>query len=172
MLVGKDTPALNDTNGGHFLVDNFSITEQDVKKSVVDGVPSIDFSERVYQLLEKEMSTYVVLKMLGQNPGITTKMLENGYFLAKFQSTADYDMILSQGPWILLEIEGMVGKVTKLDFNTNSKTRETKEKEEMIDKTFASSLMVGDGEYGPWMLVERRSRRSNFDKIKKENNSK
>ncbi|MBA0867580.1 hypothetical protein Goshw_001576, partial [Gossypium schwendimanii] len=46
MLPGKDTP--------------------DVKKSVVDGVPSIDLSERVYQLLEKEMSTSMVLKMLGK----------------------------------------------------------------------------------------------------------
>ncbi|KAH1106534.1 hypothetical protein J1N35_010302 [Gossypium stocksii] len=26
MLVGKDTPALNDTNGGHFLVNKFSLT--------------------------------------------------------------------------------------------------------------------------------------------------
>ncbi|KAH1072667.1 hypothetical protein J1N35_024995 [Gossypium stocksii] len=65
MLVGKDTPAVNDINGGHFLVDNFSLTEQDIKKSVVDGIPSIDFSERVYKLLEKDMSTSMVLKMLG-----------------------------------------------------------------------------------------------------------
>ncbi|MBA0810630.1 hypothetical protein Gohar_002602 [Gossypium harknessii] len=112
MLAGKDTPVQNNTNSGHFFVDNFSLTEQDVKKSVVDGVPSIDFSERVYHLLEKEMSTSVVLKMFGRNLGITTlhnrlygtwkpsKLfqlmdIENGYFLAKFQSGDDYDKILS-----------------------------------------------------------------------------
>ncbi|KAK5776932.1 hypothetical protein PVK06_044897 [Gossypium arboreum] len=103
---------------GHFFVDNFSLTEQEVKKSFVDDVPSIDFSERVYQLLEKEMSTSVVLKMLGRNLGITTLHnrlygiwrpskpfqlmdIENGYFIAKFQSTDDYDKILSQGPWVI-----------------------------------------------------------------------
>ncbi|KAH1091413.1 hypothetical protein J1N35_018670 [Gossypium stocksii] len=75
MLLGKDTSALHDTNGGHFLVDNFSFSEGDVKKSIVDGVPSIEFSERVYQLLENEMSTSVVLKMLGRNLGI--KILHN-----------------------------------------------------------------------------------------------
>ncbi|KAH1106533.1 hypothetical protein J1N35_010301 [Gossypium stocksii] len=64
------------------------------------------------------MSTSVVLKMLGQNLGIKTLHnrlywiwkpskpfqlmdIENGYFLVKFQSTVDYDMILSQGPWII-----------------------------------------------------------------------
>ncbi|MBA0702071.1 hypothetical protein Goari_020423 [Gossypium aridum] len=96
----------------------FSLTEQDVKKSFVDGVPSIDFSERVYQLLEKEMSTSVVLKMLGRNLGITTLQnrlygiwrlskpfqlmdIENVYFLAKFQNTEDYVKILSQATWVI-----------------------------------------------------------------------
>ncbi|MBA0568324.1 hypothetical protein Golob_005827 [Gossypium lobatum] len=129
MLAGKDTP--------------------DVKKSVVDGVLSIDFSERVYQHLEKEMSTSVVLKMLGRKLRITTlhtrlygtwkpsKLfqlmdIENGYFLAKFQSTYDYDKILSQGPWVIFghyltvqpwTIDFNPSKVTKLDFKTDSKAR-------------------------------------------------
>ncbi|KAH1048234.1 hypothetical protein J1N35_039018 [Gossypium stocksii] len=183
MLVGKEITTKNVSDNGHFLVDNFSLTEQDVKKWFVDGVLSIDFSDRVYKLLEKEMSTPVVLKMLGWNLEITTLHnrlygvwkpskpfqlmdVENDYFLVKFQSTVDYDKVLSQGPWvifghyltdqpwiinfnpnlpypnmvlswirfpglpshlyqkqILLEIGGMVGKVTKLDFNTDSKAR-------------------------------------------------
>ncbi|KAH1123279.1 hypothetical protein J1N35_006439 [Gossypium stocksii] len=71
MLVGKENPVKNVSDDGHFLADNFSLTEQDVKKSFVYGVPSIDFSGRIYKLLEKEMSTAVVLKMLGRNLGIT-----------------------------------------------------------------------------------------------------
>ncbi|KAH1107798.1 hypothetical protein J1N35_011566 [Gossypium stocksii] len=121
MLVGKDSPGVNDSNGGHLLVDNFFHSEQDIKKSVVDGIPSIDFSERVYKLLENEMSTSVVLKMLGRNLGITTLHnrlygiwkpsmpfqlmdIEKGYFLTKFQSPADYDMVLSQGLGFFLVI--------------------------------------------------------------------
>ncbi|KAH1121278.1 hypothetical protein J1N35_004438 [Gossypium stocksii] len=92
--------------------------------------------------------------------------IKNGYFLAKFQNSGDYDKILSQGPWvifghyltiqlwsinfnpnlpypnlvqtwirfpglsshlykrqILMEIGGLIGKVTKLDFNTDSRAR-------------------------------------------------
>ncbi|MBA0771169.1 hypothetical protein Gotri_019681, partial [Gossypium trilobum] len=118
MLVGKETFDQINKSDGQYFADNFSLTEQDVKKSFVDGVPSTDFSERVYQLLEKKMSTSVVLKMLGRNLGITTLQnrlygiwrpskpfqlmdIENGYFLAKFQSTEDYDKILSQGPWVI-----------------------------------------------------------------------
>ncbi|KAH1031252.1 hypothetical protein J1N35_043426 [Gossypium stocksii] len=44
--------------------DGFLLSDQDVKKSLVDGVPSIDFSDRVFQILEKEMSTSIILKML------------------------------------------------------------------------------------------------------------
>ncbi|KAH1072668.1 hypothetical protein J1N35_024996 [Gossypium stocksii] len=127
-----------------------------------------------------------------------------------------------------MEIGGMVGKVSKLDFNTDSKDRgryarmvvfvdlgrpliskilindnpqrieyenllvvcfkcgcyghisencsvatiseETKEKGELIDKTTTSSVVAGEGEYGPWMLVEKRSRRENPDEFKKGNN--
>ncbi|MBA0687589.1 hypothetical protein Goari_015111, partial [Gossypium aridum] len=72
MLVGKETFDQINKSDGQYFADNFSLTEQGVKKSFVDGVPSIDFSERVYQLLEKKTSTSVVLKMLGRNLGITT----------------------------------------------------------------------------------------------------
>ncbi|KAK5771958.1 hypothetical protein PVK06_048214 [Gossypium arboreum] len=72
MLVGKETLDLTNKNDGQHFVDSFALIEQDVKKYFIDGVPSIDFSERVHQLLKKEMSTSVVLKMLGRNLGITT----------------------------------------------------------------------------------------------------
>ncbi|KAH1056512.1 hypothetical protein J1N35_034577 [Gossypium stocksii] len=119
----------------------------------------------------------------------------------------------------------MVGKVTKLDFNTDSKAQghytcmgvydnlgrpliskilingspqrieyenlpivcfkcgcyghikenypvstissESKEKGETMEQTSSHFATVGDEEYGPWMLVERRSRRNTLDRIKK-----
>ncbi|MBA0662026.1 hypothetical protein Goklo_006228 [Gossypium klotzschianum] len=187
MVVEDSNTKKNNTNNGHFLVDNFSFTGQDVKKLVVDGVPSIDFSERVYQLLEKEMSTSVVLKMLGRTLGITT--LHNRLYGAWKPSKL----------FQLMDIEN--GKVTKLDFNTDSKARgryarmeiyvnlgrplvskilinaslkelKMKEKGEMLEQNLSTSVVVGDGDYGPWMLVERRSRRDTLDDIKKGNNSK
>ncbi|MBA0560221.1 hypothetical protein Golob_017134, partial [Gossypium lobatum] len=117
-----------------------------------------------------------------------------------------------------MEIRGMVGKVTKLDFYTDSGARgryarvevyvnllrpliskilingspqrieydnlpvvcfkcgcyghikencqsvtycsEVKEKGETLEQTSSTSMVAEDGDYGPWMLVERKSRRS------------
>ncbi|MBA0771648.1 hypothetical protein Gotri_007137 [Gossypium trilobum] len=153
------------------------------KFSLLEGIPAIEFSDRVHKLLVKDMSTSVALKLLGRNidfAALQNKVyglwrpsqpfqlmdIENGYFLAKFQNSDDYEMVLSQVPWlifkqyltvqpwtidfnpahpypstvlawirfpglssylykkeVLWKFGGMVGKVTKLDFNTNSETR-------------------------------------------------
>ncbi|KAK5785849.1 hypothetical protein PVK06_040470 [Gossypium arboreum] len=180
------------------------------------------------------MSTSVVLKMLGRNLGITTlhnklygiwKLfkpfqlmdIENGYFLAKFQSTNDYDKILSQGPWvifgyyltiqpwridfnpslpypnlvltwirfpdlpshlyqkqILIEIRGMCGcyRHSKENYPVVINSSVTEEKGEKSEQTIATSEVAEDGESGPWMLVELRSRRGTLDGNKKGNNLK
>lgn len=41
------------------------LLEGDVKKSVVNGIPSIEFSERICQLLIKDMKTTMILKLMG-----------------------------------------------------------------------------------------------------------
>ncbi|KAH1066052.1 hypothetical protein J1N35_031039 [Gossypium stocksii] len=129
------------------------------------------------------MEQTIVIKLLGRNIGygaLNTRIsslwnpsmpfhlmdIENGYFLAKFQSPDDYAKVLLQGPWmiygqyltvqpwtkdfspsqaypsmvlawirrpgllvflykrrILEEIGGIIGKVVRLDFNTDSRTR-------------------------------------------------
>ncbi|KAG8471843.1 hypothetical protein CXB51_036510 [Gossypium anomalum] len=54
---------------------------------------------------------------------------ENGYFLAKFKNSDDYKRALCQGPWhmykrqVLQEIGKTIGKVAKLDFNTDNRVR-------------------------------------------------
>ncbi|MBA0780285.1 hypothetical protein Gotri_004403 [Gossypium trilobum] len=93
--------------------EDFSLTEGDVKKSVINGIPSIEVSERVHQLLEKEMSTSVVLKLLGRNIGFTA--LQNRLFPGLPSHLYKKE--------ILWDIGGLVGKVTKLDFNTDSRAR-------------------------------------------------
>ncbi|KAK5803048.1 hypothetical protein PVK06_030688 [Gossypium arboreum] len=72
-----DASILDDSSTKKFRFKDLNVSSDDVmvvdvKKYFIDGVPSIDFSERVYQLLEKEMSTSVILKMLGKNLGIST----------------------------------------------------------------------------------------------------
>ncbi|KAK5774661.1 hypothetical protein PVK06_042517 [Gossypium arboreum] len=182
-MLSTSSASFANGNGEDISIVEDSNTKKDVKKSIADGVPSIDFSDRVYQILEKEMSTLIILKILGRNIGISTLQnklygiwrpskpfqlmnIENGYFLAKFQNSIDYDKVLSQGPWvifdyyltvqpwsidfnsnlhypnliqtwirfprppshlykrqILMEIGSLIGKITKLDINTDSRAR-------------------------------------------------
>ncbi|MBA0688322.1 hypothetical protein Goari_006121, partial [Gossypium aridum] len=90
----------------------FSLLEGDVKKSVVNGIPLIEFSKRIHQLLVNEMSISVVFKLLGINIGFVALQnklygigrpskpfqlmdIENGYFLAKFQMISYPNKVLT-----------------------------------------------------------------------------
>ncbi|MBA0696591.1 hypothetical protein Goari_003133, partial [Gossypium aridum] len=221
LLMGNKIIEQKVDSGSKQSEEDFSLTEGDVKKWVINGIPSIEVSERYgiwrpskpFQLMD----------------------IENGYFLAKFQSPEDYEKILSLGPWlifgqylivqpwtidfnpelpypntvltwirfpglpshlykkeILWDIGGMVGKVTKLDFNTDSRARGRYARMEVyvnLGKPLISKLLIngnmqrveyeslpvvmdssavklqentvaGNGDFGPWMLVERRTRRA------------
>ncbi|MBA0791045.1 hypothetical protein Gohar_015647 [Gossypium harknessii] len=153
LVLGKSSLELNEVSGDHFVDGGFLLIEGDVKKSVANGIPFIDFSEREHQLLVKEMSTSVVLKLLGRNIGFVALQdilygiwrpskpfqlmdIENVQpWTVDFDSASPYpNTILT---WIrfprlpsylyknevLWEIRGMVSKVTKLDFNIDSKVR-------------------------------------------------
>ncbi|PPD85295.1 hypothetical protein GOBAR_DD17775 [Gossypium barbadense] len=181
MLVGqssKDT--FNDSEGK----DNLDILDGGIQKLIVNGVPSISFSDRIHKILIQGMENTVILKLLSRNIGFSVLQnklynlwrpsvplhmmdIENGYFLVKFQNKLDCERALPQGPWIIFgqyltvqtwtlafdptqaypsvvmawirflglpgylynhkiitEIGEMVGKVVKLDMNTDSRTRE------------------------------------------------
>lgn len=92
--------------------------EGNIHISIVNGIPTIDFSERIQKILFKEMELTIVLKLLKRNIGYgafnnqmsslwnPTKPfhlmdIENGYCLAKFQSIDDYTKVLLQGPWLI-----------------------------------------------------------------------
>ncbi|MBA0732721.1 hypothetical protein Gogos_016793 [Gossypium gossypioides] len=98
--------------------DDFKLFKGDVTRSVVNGIPSIEFFDRVYQLLIKDMDTTMVLTLLRLNieyvalqsrtynlwrPSMPFQLMEieNGYFLAKFQNKEDFDKVLSQGLWVI-----------------------------------------------------------------------
>ncbi|PPR97085.1 hypothetical protein GOBAR_AA23581 [Gossypium barbadense] len=98
--------------------EDLEFLEGNIHRSIVNGIPGINFSERIQQILFKEMELTVVLKLHGRNIGngaLSNRIsslwspskpfhlmdIENGYFLAKFQSTDDYAKVLSQGPWLI-----------------------------------------------------------------------
>ncbi|MBA0581362.1 hypothetical protein Gorai_023543, partial [Gossypium raimondii] len=102
--------------------------EGDVKKSMVNDIPTIEFSERIQQIIFKGMETTIVLKLLGQNIGYATL----------------FNRINSL--WrIPEEVGGLVGKVVKFDLNNDSKTRGCFAKMVVfvdLDKPLVSQVMV------------------------------
>lgn len=45
---------------------DFILHEDDVRKFVADGVPTIDFSERIYGFIDESMSKTLIVKLLGR----------------------------------------------------------------------------------------------------------
>ncbi|MBA0729545.1 hypothetical protein Golax_025593 [Gossypium laxum] len=88
--------------------DDFEILEGDVTRSIVNKIPSIQFSNRVHQLLIKDMDTMM-----------------------------DYEKVLSQGPWVIYRqyltvqlwtidfrpSQPYPSIVVKLDYNIDNRTR-------------------------------------------------
>ncbi|KAG8473461.1 hypothetical protein CXB51_035768 [Gossypium anomalum] len=98
--------------------EDFEFLEGDVKKTIFNGIPAIEFSNRIQQILFKDMETMMVLKWLGRyigydalynwtnslwRPSKPFHLMDNvnGYFLAKLQCVEDYNTALSQEPWTI-----------------------------------------------------------------------
>ncbi|MBA0736910.1 hypothetical protein Gogos_010398 [Gossypium gossypioides] len=121
--------------------------EEDIMRSIVNGMSVIDFFERIQQILVKDMVNMVVVKLLGWNieyatlhnkifslwsPSYPFQLMDvkNGYFLIKFHSREDYDMVFTQvcrdsstSGEFWRKITALVGKVAKLDFKTDNELR-------------------------------------------------
>ncbi|KAH1090968.1 hypothetical protein J1N35_018225 [Gossypium stocksii] len=100
-----------------YVDEEIEFLDGDIHRSIVNGIPAIDFLEMI-QILYKEMELTVVVKLLGRNIGYAALNnrirslwnpskpfhlmdIENGYYLAKFQYVADYNKVFSQGPWLI-----------------------------------------------------------------------
>ncbi|MBA0747780.1 hypothetical protein Gogos_004666 [Gossypium gossypioides] len=120
--------------------ENFDFLEGDVKKTMVNGIPAIEFSERIQQILFKDMKTTLCIKDYNKALSQGSWIIHGQYLIVQpwtkfFNPKKPYpSMVLA---WIRLpelpgimykrrileEVGGLVGKVVKLDLNTNSKTR-------------------------------------------------
>ncbi|KAH1129461.1 hypothetical protein J1N35_000839 [Gossypium stocksii] len=114
-LVGKSD---KEDHNNSVDLDAFDFIEGDIQKTVVNGVPSITFFDRIHQILLQGMENTVVIKFLGRNIGFSVLQnkiynmwrplgtihmmgIENGYFLVKFQNKRDCEKALAEGPWII-----------------------------------------------------------------------
>ncbi|MBA0880033.1 hypothetical protein Goshw_026815 [Gossypium schwendimanii] len=168
MLLGEGS---HDQRGGKSIDisnedEEFDLLDGDIEKSTVDGISSIDFLDRVNKILIKHMATSVYLTVQPWS--------------IDFNPTKPYPSVVMTWIWflgllghmykkkILWEIGEMVGKVAKLDLNTDNKVRGSCGKVEeslaaLVErnnlsekKLLDSATAVETDLFGPWMLVERR----------------
>ncbi|MBA0590450.1 hypothetical protein Gorai_019155, partial [Gossypium raimondii] len=99
---------------------DLEFVERDIKKLDINGIPSIDFSEKVNQLLVKDMAlTYLTVQPWSTNFDPAKPYLSLVKFWIRLRSLPGHLY-----NWkILLEIGELVGKVVRLDFNTDNKAR-------------------------------------------------
>ncbi|KAL4326023.1 hypothetical protein GQ457_11G031720 [Hibiscus cannabinus] len=98
--------------------DDFDLHDDDIQTGESEGIPFINFSDRVKDLAIKSMDFTLVLKILGRRVGYTTLYnriidlwkptnkiklidIENDYYLVKFSSRTDYIHALTDGPWTI-----------------------------------------------------------------------
>ncbi|KAL4282061.1 hypothetical protein GQ457_03G023530 [Hibiscus cannabinus] len=112
--------SFNDTQDSDFvdLDDDINLLEDDVSFGSLNGIPTIDFSDRVQNLAVKSMDLTLVVKVLGRRIGYNTlhnriygiwkpshplKLIdiENDFFLVKFSDRGNYLKVLIEGPWTI-----------------------------------------------------------------------
>ncbi|KAK8521075.1 hypothetical protein V6N12_004991 [Hibiscus sabdariffa] len=98
--------------------EDIDLLEDDVRVGVQDGIPFIDFSERVRDIATKSLEFALVLSVLGRRVGYSALYnrllsiwkpskpiklidIENHHFLVKFSSRSDYISALTDGPWTI-----------------------------------------------------------------------
>ncbi|MFQ6660121.1 hypothetical protein Gotur_028737 [Gossypium turneri] len=123
------TKTMNNFNGK----DDFKLSETDIVRSSINGIPSIHFSEQVNKLLIKDMACTVVIKLLGRSIGYSA--LYNKHFLA-----------LSKHGHGLDSAPGNRGKGDAI-----GKSEQRPKPDSNMDEPVAKSST-----YGPWMSVERK----------------
>ncbi|MBA0878443.1 hypothetical protein Goshw_004206, partial [Gossypium schwendimanii] len=122
-LVGHSS---NVAGNGSEEKENFDLMDGGIQKSIVNDIPSIEFSDRIHQILIRDMDNIVILKLLGHNIG---------YGHMK---------------------EACIFRVSESNSRKESPSSKTLSENQ-------SMVMNDKGEKcetcGPWMLVEKKSRR-------------
>ncbi|KAK9032606.1 hypothetical protein V6N11_056866 [Hibiscus sabdariffa] len=117
-LLGSDSTNHSIETEDAFDNDDIEILEGDITLSMVDGIISIEFFERIQSLAAKSLDQTIVVKLLRHRIGYETlrnKMyelwkpkqpfklmdIENDYFMVTFHSHLDFLHVLTDGPWLV-----------------------------------------------------------------------
>ncbi|XP_039039738.1 uncharacterized protein LOC120177789 [Hibiscus syriacus] len=98
--------------------DEIVVLDEDYVIDKSDAFPTIKFSEKVHDQIDKNMRNVIIVRLLGRMIGYKALLnriqalwkpigeiqlidLENNYFLVKFADEDDYTKVLTEGPWII-----------------------------------------------------------------------
>ncbi|KAE8692779.1 hypothetical protein F3Y22_tig00110831pilonHSYRG00755 [Hibiscus syriacus] len=98
--------------------DDIDLFDDNVEVGESNGIPFINFSDRVQNLAINSMDLTILVKILGRRIGYNTlyngyspcgnlatlsscSTLENNHFLVKFSARLDYLSALTDGPWVI-----------------------------------------------------------------------
>ncbi|MBA0705386.1 hypothetical protein Golax_017585 [Gossypium laxum] len=170
--------------------ENFDFFEGDFTKSSINGILVIAFFDRVQNYLLKDMKITMVVKLLGRNIAVETRVQPFSTFpndCYGVDLSARPSRLSVQQKKILEEIGGLISKVAKLDFNTDNRLRgqfarmaifelcllSTRDRvalevnEGLKESASTKGVSMGDStEYGLWMVVERCSCQNSKEKHK------
>lgn len=110
-LLGESSEKKNDNFGE----EEFVLLDDDAAVEMIEGVPSITFSDRVKEYIKRRMARTVIVKLLGGKICFNTLLnkisliwspqghfqlmdLENEFYLIRFKDEEDYSKVLSTGP--------------------------------------------------------------------------
>ncbi|MBA0778137.1 hypothetical protein Gotri_006047 [Gossypium trilobum] len=121
LLKGGSFESMTVFSGSDILdIEDFEFTEGDVVKSNVNGIPTINFSERIRHLLVKDMDTTMVVKLLGRNIGYSTLL----NWISNIWKPSQLFHLIDVENRVLEDIGSLVSNVARLDLKTDRKTRE------------------------------------------------
>lgn len=97
---------------------DFQLQIRDFTMDMVDGIPSVKFSDRVYNFIEKKMETFIVIKLLMRNidsNALLNKVqmlwkpknnfqlmdLENNFYLVRFLDKKDLESVVTGESWVI-----------------------------------------------------------------------
>ncbi|MBA0732557.1 hypothetical protein Gogos_016638, partial [Gossypium gossypioides] len=101
---------------------DLEIKDGNILQSSINGIPVIDFLERLRKVLVKDMETTVVIKLLRRN--ISYGVLQN-HIISLWRPSQPFRLMnVENGYYLILEeIGNLVGQVVKLDVKIDSESR-------------------------------------------------
>ncbi|KAL4297420.1 hypothetical protein GQ457_12G008290 [Hibiscus cannabinus] len=118
-VVDKDSSNSNMAkSGSKFVEEEIEVLAEDVIIDKSEPIPSIRFSNRVHERIDRNMRNAIIVRLLGQSIGYATLLnkmramwnpagdiqlidIENNYFIVRFSHAGDYTKVLTDGPWTI-----------------------------------------------------------------------